>query len=125
MKYILEFTDTCVYCGIFIREIMFFIWNIPNVQMTRICAIVLVPIIFFNLFMVIRKEDKMKNGLREIFWHLLIMFYWVCFWLEKDIEGAYLARIWLVFMIVAMLSYVIYKRKKKSQLLSNKIEREK
>lgn len=123
MKYILKFTDTCVYCGIFIREVMILIWNVPDIQMTRKCSIVLVPIIFFDLFAVVRKTDQIKKGLAEIFWHLLIMFYWICFLLEKDIEGFYLARIWLVFMIIAMLIYIFWKGGNRKSLEKEKDKR--
>ena len=54
-----------------------------------------------------------KAGLNEIFWHLLILFYWVKFLVETNMNRSYLAKIWLVFIAAVMLGYIAVKRRKK------------
>ncbi len=112
-EYIVKFTNRCVYLGVFIREIMVFIWNIPDIQMTKVCAILFIPITFFDLFETVKKNDNIKAGLNEIFWHLLILFYWVKFLVETNMNRSYLAKIWLVFIAAVMLGYIAVKRRKK------------
>lgn len=111
MEYIVKFTNRCVYWGVFIREIMVFVWDIPDIQMTKIFAILLIPITFFDLFETIKKNNNIKAGLNEIFWHLLILFYWVKFLIETNINRSYLAKIWLIFIAAIMLGYIAIKRR--------------
>lgn len=111
-EYIVKFTNRCVYLGVFIREIMVFMWNVPDIQMTKVCAILFIPITFFDLFETVKKNDNIKAGLNEIFWHLLILFYWVKFLVETNMNRSYLAKIWLVFIAAVMLGYIAVKRRK-------------
>lgn len=112
MEYIIKFTNRCVYWGVFIREIMVFVWGVPDIQMTKICAILLIPITFFDLFTTIKKNNSIKTGLNEIFWHLLILFYWVKFLVETNTSRSYLAKGWLIFIAVIMMGYIVIKKRK-------------
>lgn len=51
--------------------------------------------------------------MNEIFWHLLILFYWVKFLVGTNMNRLYLAKIWLVFIAAVMLGYTAVKRRKK------------
>ena len=60
-EYIVKFTNRCVYLGVFIREIMVFIWNVPDIQMTKVCAIFFIPITFFDLFETVKRMTTSRQ----------------------------------------------------------------